>query len=318
MPVVSVLLMALVVATAAPSTAQQPAGRPAEPFAIAVEALSERRIDEALRWFQVTTSDFPGTKEALQARCHRIVILAAREASWLLLGNAWHAGMQRTVEGDYSFVARSADDFATQMARYYRARDEAVETLLTDLRRLVAEDDRKVLAFAFEPPAQVPRPEANLAGHLEHGFYLEPSDCSVLEQMLFDDAYAAYLKALLGLSGSDPTPSPASGRLDRKAFYGALMDRIATVIEESSENAHDRETVSRLAQVVLEEGKNRRYDVAVVHAREILARYGTVVDGPIRCRRCGETAKAGWRFCPFDGVVLPAAEIDAPPSVPEG
>ncbi len=305
---------------AGPIAARQPEESAAEPFAIAVEALSDRRIDEALRWFQVTTSDFPGSNEALRARCHRIVILAAREASWLLLGNAWHSGMQRTVEGDYSFISRSADDFATQMARYYRARDEAVEALLTDLRRLVVEDDRSKLAFAFafEPPPPVPRPEANLAGHLEHGFYLEPSDCGVLEQMLFDDAYAAYLKALLGLSASATQPSSALGRLDRKSFYGALMDRIATIVEESPENAHDRETVSRLAQVVLEEGKNRRYDVAVVHAREILARYGEVVDGPIRCRRCGETAKSGWRFCPYDGVVLPAAEIDTPPLTPEG
>ena len=36
------------------------------------------------------------------------------------------------------------------------------------------------------------------------------------------------------------------------------------------------------------------------------------------CRRCGETAKSGWRFCPYDGVVLPAAEIDTPPLTPEG
>jgi len=279
-----------------------------EPLSNALEALRDRRFDEALRWFQVTASDFPDTGEALQARLHRIVILAAREASLLLLGNSWHAGMQRTVDGDYSFVNHKKEDFAKQMTRYYRARDDALEVFLIDVRRLLIEDGGSPVPIAFRGPMRVVRSEANIAGHLEHGFYLEAADCAALEEMLFDDAYAAYARALLGLDEDALLADAVSGNLDRKTFYGALMDRIATVVEEGLGSAHDRETVTRLAAVVLREGKNQPYDVAVTHAREILSRYGKAVEGPIRCGRCGETARPGWQFCPYDGAALPASE----------
>ena len=246
------------------------------PLANGVDQMAQGNFDDALHWFDLTLSDFPGSPQSLQARYMRVSILVAREAADLLLSNAWYYGAEAAISDEFRFANRSKSDFEAQMRAYHEARVLTIDTLIEDTRRLLVEDDGRNLLITVELPSArlMEDGHLDLDARLRAGIYLEPRHAIELQRRTIASTHRAYLGGLFGLPDGALAAGRISGPLDRVGFLSSVLDRLNVVVQERSTDADCLVITAELARRILALVGDDPYSVVGSRARTVLTTLG--------------------------------------------